>query len=527
MKKIRQLLFALLMASGHLLVAQNTPGTIDSTFNNTGLVILDNGFLDLYQDVKIQTDGKIVAVGTTYDENYASDFQVTRLMSDGSYDPSFADNGVFRFHLGYETGAYSCIAQDDGNILVSGISMDNFGGFEMLLIRLDEYGVIDQTFGESGIARFDYGAGEDMAFAMAMQEDGKILLAGHISNENFQKEPAVVRFNDNGTLDESFGDNGVAKITVTETDNEFAGIQIQSDGKIVADGHISNGLNWFSLLMARFDTDGNIDTTFGDQGIVNMNLNNVDDEFFDLRLTMENEIIATGFTTTQDDLNFHLLVMKFDQNGSLVNGFGDEGMIILGESPYNVGYALEILPDDKIIVSGSCGEKAPMDSDWGIWKFNADGSLDQTFGNEGIVTTDATMEFDEALGVAIQDDGKIVAAGKFRSGSVNFGVARYLNELTVSVPEIILTHNISVNPNPAGKNGNLYLAVELAVPQTLSLRIVSLSGKIIMDRSLGYHAAGNYRENFTLPSNITSGLYFIQVNGPKSFFPPVKLMVTE
>ena len=212
---------------------------------------------------------------------------------------------------------------------------------------------------------------------------------------------------------------------------------------------------------------------------------------------------------------------------ALIPGFGNEGMVIWGDTPYNVGYALEILPDDKIVIAGSSGEKAPMNSDWGIWKFNADGSLDDTFGNGGLATTDATMEFDEALGIAVQDDGKLVAAGKFRSGTVNSGIARYLNELTVSVPEIILTHNISVNPNPAGKNGNLYLAVELAVPQTLSLRIVSLSGKIIMDRSLGYHAAGNYRENFTLPSNITSGLYFIQVNGPKSFFPPVKLMVTE
>jgi uncharacterized delta-60 repeat protein len=528
MKNMKNLLLLILFAFCGSIVAQNIPGTIDSTFNGTGRVILDNGFLDLYQDVKIQPDGKIVAVGTTYDASYAADFQVTRLLSDGTYDPSFGTNGVFRYHLGYETGSYSCLIKDDGNILVSGISMDDFGGFAMVLLQLGETGKIDSAFGVNGIAYYDYGMGEDIAYAMALQNDGKILLAGHISNENFQKEPAVVRFTENGILDASFGLNGVATVPVTETDNEFAGICVQPDGKIVAAGHISNGLSWFSLLLARFDENGILDPTFDTNGYVNMNLGNVDDEFFDVRITTNGEIIATGFTTTQDDFNYHLLVMKFDGNGALVPGFGEEGMVIWGETSYNVGYAMEILPDDKIVVAGSSGEKAPMDSDWGIWKFNVDGTLDESFGNGGVVTTDATMEFDEALGIAVQEDGKLVAAGKFRmDNNINFGVVRYLNELTVSVPEISKIQEVAVIPNPVRRNGNINIAIELSEAQTISLEIINMAGSVIIERSLGNQAAGIFVENFFLPSGISSGLYFIRLKGNGSAYATKKMIVIE
>jgi hypothetical protein len=90
-----------------------------------------------------------------------------------------------------------------------------------------------------------------------------------------------------------------------------------------------------------------------------MNLNNVDDEFFDLRIAPNGDILATGFTTTQADLNFHLLVARFNSTGALVPEFGNNGTVVWGETSYNVGYAMEILPDGKIVIAGSSGEKAP------------------------------------------------------------------------------------------------------------------------------------------------------------------------
>jgi uncharacterized delta-60 repeat protein len=528
MKNFGYLFIAMLLGLSSSLTAQDASGDLDLTFNGTGEVVIDNGYLDLYQDVKMTSDGRIIAVGTTYDATYAADIEVTLFKNDGTLDPEFGTGGVYRYHLGYETGAYACYVKEDGNILVAGYSMDDFGGFEMVLLQLTAKGVLDPAFGNGGVARYDYGPGEDMPYGMAVQEDGMILLAGTIRDEAYNLVPAIVRFTPEGILDTTFGNNGLAVIPVAFAENEFAAVQVQKDGRIVAAGHIGNDLTWFSLLMARFEADGSLDTTFADNGILNLNLGNVDDEFFDLRITSAGNIVATGFTTSQGDYNFHLLVMQFDQDGVPTPYFGNEGLVIWGETSYNVGYAMEVLADDKIVIAGSSGDKAPGDSDWGIWKLNADGTLDPSFGNGGLVTTDGGQQFDEALGITVQDDGKLVAAGKFRiNDNINFAVARYLNELTVGVPEIPAASGISVSPNPVSRQSSVTVSVELTEQQQVSVQVINLAGKVVMEKSLGTHAAGMMTARVGLSPDISSGIYFLCVKGAKAPIAAEKIMVVE
>jgi hypothetical protein len=127
---------------------------------------------------------------------------------------------------------------------------------------------------------------------------------------------------------------------VTGIDKDFLAIDLESDGKIIAAGHISNGLSWFSLLVARFDEDGILDPGYGTGGVVNMNLNNVDDEFYDLQITDTDESLLTGFTVSQSDFFFHLLLMKFDITGNPVTSFGDNGVVTYGDVPYTFGDAM-------------------------------------------------------------------------------------------------------------------------------------------------------------------------------------------
>jgi uncharacterized delta-60 repeat protein len=528
MKKVHILIMALLFAWTMNLNAQNAPGDLDLTFNGTGKVILDNGFLDLYQDVKMMSDGRIVAVGTTYDATYASDIQVACFLDNGTPDPGFGTNGIFRYHLGYETGGYACHPLGDGSLLVAGISMDSFGGFEMILLKLNDEGVLDSTFGTNGIARYDYGPGEDIAYAMTVQQDGKIILAGTVKNNLYQLVPALVRFNADGTLDTTFGVNGLAIIPVTQEDNEFAAVRVQPDGKIVAAGHISNGLSWFSLLVARFDAAGVPDPSFGATGVVNMNLNNVDDEFFDLRIAPNGDIVATGFTTTQTDLNYHLLVTRFNSTGALVPGFGNNGMVVWGETSYNVGYAMDILPDGNIVIAGSSGEKAPADADWGIWKLKDDGTFDQTFGNGGVVTTDGGGQFDEALGISFQNDGRLVAAGKFRiNDNIDFGVARYQNTLTVSVPEKQEQALFLVTPNPAKRGDLVQLDMQLTEKQSITVDLMNLAGKVELTYSLDVQHDGMVRTHIAIPEKVATGFYILRVTGSKGASGFARLLVTE
>jgi uncharacterized delta-60 repeat protein len=189
---------------------------------------------------------------------------------------------------------------------------------------------------------------------------------------------------------------------------------------------------------------------------------------------------------------------------------------------------MEILQDDKIVIAGSSGDKPPADSDWGIWKFNSDGSPDGTFGNFGLVTTDITGEFDEALGIAVQDDGKLVTAGKFRmDNNINFGVARYENELAVSVPESIMNTDVMVSPNPAGKMNDIRLAFSIDEPKSIAVELIDLSGTVVFSKSLGHFKTGNINEVIRLTPNINSGIHFLRIKSPESLISTKKIMIIE
>lgn len=175
--------------------------------------------------------------------------------------------------------------------------------------------------------------------------------------------------------------------------------------------------------------------------MVNKNVNNVDDEFFDMQLiTPQCDIVLTGFSVTQSDLYYHLLAMKYDSTGAPVASFGNNGTVVLGTESMNVGDALFLQDDGKILIGGGAGEAPPGNQDWGLWRLNADGSPDNGFGYNGRIMLDFNGQADEALGIARQTDEKIVLAGKSRNTSVDLAIARYDDKLaytsTVNTPAL-------------------------------------------------------------------------------------------
>jgi uncharacterized delta-60 repeat protein len=504
-----------------------SPGTLDSTFNGTGKVVYDREMTDVYWDVKVQPDGKSVAIGSSMDASYIPVVVVSRLLTDGSFDPSFGTNGQFTFSYKTETGAYKCLIRDNGKILVCGYSTD-YTLWGMLIFQLNENGTLDTSFADHGAVYQVIGQGENIAYAMAIQQDGKILLAGYSQDSNYRNTPVVLRYTETGIPDSTFGTNGMAKIPVTETDNDFSAISLQPDGKILAAGHISNGLSWYSLLIARFDAYGNLDGSYGTGGIVNLNLNNVDDEFYDMQLTGNKDLVLTGFTVSQADIYYHLLVMKFDSTGQPFTSFGDNGKVIFGDVPYTFGDAMVIQPNGKILVAGCTGDQMPANNDWALWRFNPDGSPDTGFGTNGLVTTDFFGNADEALGIALWAD-KIILAGKTRNAgnSLDFAVARYVNDVNVSVKEIPGLQNFSVSPNPVRHNGTLGLDYELKQSENITLEVLSATGNSILKLSLGQQAAGKHFYQFHLPPDIPAGILFFRIGGVQVTKKTVKVVVID
>jgi uncharacterized delta-60 repeat protein len=528
MKKTITFFMILLVANLGRLNAQS-PGTLDNTFNGTGIQVIDNGNMDLFTDVKVQDDGKIVAVGMSYDASWNAIAVVYRFNSDGWLDISFGLGGSYMFTLNNEANIYACLIKENGSILLVGSTTD-YSTYRILMIQLNSMGFPDENFGEAGVVVQQVGPDmnffEDHAYGVTLQEDGKILVSGKSYNTDYRFVPVVIRFNANGSLDTSFGVNGVAGVPVTEVDNEFTKVRVQSDGKIVASGHISNGLSWFSLLIARFDEDGVLDSSFGTNGVVNLNLNNVDDEFFGMELIQDDEIVLCGFTTTQSDFYYHTLVMKFDASGQAVSGFGDNGAVVLGTEPMNVGNAMVLQDDNKILVVGTSGEKTPLNNDWAIWRLNPDGSLDNTFGNEGKVTTEFFGNADEALGIALSGN-KIVVAGKARNTNNNhdMALARYNNDTNVNVEETNTLIDFVVAPNPVNAQGTISVNYDLKQSGIVMIELVDITGKSISVLSSGFEVSGQKAIQYDMPSDISNGVYFVRIKSNQTTFKTQKVVV--
>ncbi|MCO5267235.1 MAG: T9SS type A sorting domain-containing protein, partial [Lentimicrobium sp.] len=406
-----------------------------------------------------------------------------------------------------EAHAMAVCIKDDGKILVAGGVLNESFQFDFLMIQLNPDGSFDPDFGINGIAIVNINQFGTLAQDVVIDDNGKILLAGIVGNSDFMKTPAVVRINEDGSLDQTFGDNGVAQLPVISSDNEFTSIRIQPDGKILASGHISlesePWVYYFAALVARFNPDGSLDNTFGTDGIVVHDENGLDDEFFGMDINPDGEIICGGFTNVLWE-SFDMFLMKFDTNGNPVADFGDNGVVTLHKEPYNVINDLLVQPDSKILVCGSIGDFAPGDNDFALVRFLENGDLDNTFGGSGYVLTDFFGEQDEANSLLLAGNDKIYVGGKSLNSngtSRDFTIACYVNDISTEVSSPVGSQMVSVYPNPTSG----FMNVDNCKGSLLSL--YSINGKLQYSATIG-------QEQFRVDvSHLPKGIYAVVITG--------------
>jgi uncharacterized delta-60 repeat protein len=276
-------------------------------------------------------------------------------------------------------------------------------------------GDLDVSFGIDGRVTTDFG-GSDGASEVAIQPDGKIVAAGSAHGDDF----ALARYNRDGSLDTSFDGDG--KVTT-----DFGGVDaasdvaIQPDGKIVAAG---GGAADFAL--ARYNRDGSLDTSFDGDGKVTTDFRGVD-AAVGVAIQLNGKIVAAGFDADADDF----ALVRYNRDGSLDTSFDGDGKVTTDfGSAFEAAAAVAIQPDGRIVAAGF----TQVGDDFALARYNRDGSLDTSFDGDGKVTTDfgftgpfgdPIYTVDLATGVVIQPDGKIVAAGFSVTGGVDFALARY------------------------------------------------------------------------------------------------------
>lgn len=490
-------------------------GSLDLSFNSTGVVVQPVNTGDNAQKVLVQPDQKILVVGMSFDASFQSQAHVFRYLPDGSPDLGFATDGVFTFSQDFEANLYSAVLTSENKIVLVGSTTD-YQTYRIVLIRLNADGSLDSDFGNGGIVLQSVteapAFGEDMGFDLVLDADGNILVCGSSFSADYVSRPVVVRFTPDGALDASFGNGGVATIPVGEYACDFKGIAVQPDGRIVAVGTYGNGLLWWVLLVARFEADGSLDNTFGTNGVVKQNYGGVDDEAEDLALLPDGSILVAGFTVTQD-YNFSALLMKFTPDGSLDASFGENGAVEEDLDDYDYAAQVKVLADGSIAMAGTSGDGPPGAFDMAVWKYNGDGSRQITFGNNGIAQPVIPGYSAMIYGMDVQADGHIVVCGQARTPSNQnfFMAARLVNDLSNGIVDAPMVSGTRLFPNPCVSGERVTLQTGAPVRNEAVLLVRAADGRLINQWSAAQHRIANDGVVLQLPVGLAPGAYTVSL----------------
>ncbi|MCP3686964.1 MAG: hypothetical protein GY784_01000, partial [Gammaproteobacteria bacterium] len=370
---------------------------------------------DRGRDVTVQTDGKILVAGYSYNGT-DNDFSLTRYNADGTLDTTFGGgDGIVTTDIGSSDDyGQSVKVQSDGKIVVAGYSWDG-ADYQFALVRYDTDGTLDTTFDTDGKVTTDLTTGDDKVYSVDIQSDGKILVAGRNGDLDF----ALVRYNTDGSLDTDFDSDGIVATDFPFGGSDFGDqVLIQSDGKILVSGRADTSSGNADFALARYNSDGSLDTTFGGgDGMVTTPISGAHDMGNGISLQSDGKIVQAGYLNGTKDF----AVIRYNTDGTLDTTFDTDGIVTTdfgGSNDY--AYRTTVQADGKILVMGE--SNIDGDYDFALVRYNTDGSLDTTFDSDGIVTTDFGNGDDTAYEIVTQSDGKILVVGQSYNGS-NYDIA--------------------------------------------------------------------------------------------------------
>jgi uncharacterized delta-60 repeat protein/uncharacterized repeat protein (TIGR01451 family) len=430
-------------------------GDLDPSFGIGGRVTTDFGGIEEAHGVVVQPDGHIIVAGDSHSNTGAADFAVVRYNPDGSLDLTFGNGGGVKTDFNSNTDLGRAVAlQPDGKIVVVG-STCTPANCDFALVRYNPNGSADSAFGQGGKVVTDLGSIDGLN-AVALQADGKIVTAGSTYTMSggvlLTYDFALARYNVDGSLDSSFGTGGV---TVTDfgAHDVADAVLVQTDGRIVAVGGSGSQPGAGDVALARYNSDGTMDSNFGTGGKITTDFGSEEGAQSAVLQGDGRIVVAGGAHTSTSDF----LLARYNTDGTLDNSFGISGKVRTDPCPAGsstcsgggFANALVLRPDGRLAAAGYA-DSAQYTYDFAIVQYMADGNLDTSFGTGGKVTTQfaAGFENDVAFAAALQPDTKLVLAGR---AGLDLALARYG---TTSAPaDLSITK--SASPDPALVGGQL------------------------------------------------------------------------
>lgn len=420
-------------------IASGGPGALDRSFGDRGKVLTGfkhgpgersfghPNFVSHANSVLVDSKDRVVAVGTA-----AQKFALARYKQDGRLDRSFSGNGKVTTQLSIRhkkknrlSRAYAGAIDSHGRIVAAGLALGELAGDRIALARYKPNGHLDRTFGDHGEVRTLIGSkfGGCWARAVAIDATGRIVVAGFGPGDSF----ALARYEPNGKLDSSFGEGGTVTTSFSDYIDGAYSMAIDSRGRIVAAGLTLPLSGDSDVALARYESDGTLDPSFGNGGKVVTNFGG-EDSANSIAIDSQDRIVATVDSPSRHNLG-NFAVARYSEDGSLDGSFGQGGEVTTDFR--NPSVAHDAVTDDhgRIVAAGrtarpSHGEPRPGDRKFALARYLPDGELDPAFSHDGkaITTFGSGKEAQGANGTAIDHRGRIVAAGYLRG---KFALARY------------------------------------------------------------------------------------------------------
>lgn len=490
-----------------LAVSAQQSGTLDLSFSSDGIVTTNVPVNrnDYAECMLIQPDGRILVGGMSVGVSGA--IALVRYLPNGSLDPTFGSGGVVLTTVdqqAVEEGLMGIALQADGKIVGVGGSYVTGSGLRAVTLRYNADGSLDDTFNGDGIRVDSFGPmGHDVLNAVAIQTDGKVIAVGS-SRGPLSQDAIVVRYTTTGNLDASFSDNGYDALDVDVVDDQANAVVLQPDGRILLAGRTEPSVGNTQFMLARYDEDGDLDPSFGTDGVVVSAFSSGSDWAHALALQPDGKVLAGGEVAA--GANSNMAVARYDVDGELDLSFGTAGLKIIVIDAVSSAHAIGVLSDGRIAVGGT------SNGQFGAAMLQANGPLDLGFSNDGRVTH-VQGAMSEGSALAIQSDGRLLIAGNSVMGApqVDIVLLRYHTGLGVGLaetlhgPEALLVH-----PNPAVD------AFELLYPSApsspVSIRLHDAQGRLVHVGASGAIQSMSQRHRFTLDNNIPSGCYLIVVS---------------
>lgn len=395
-------------------------GDIDTSFGG-GTLVAPGGLTDDYvRGVAVQADGRVLVAGFGVTATATgTDFLLVRHLRDGGLDTSFGTGGKVTTgfnNAGRSDEALAVAVQPDGKILVAGTSDQGATGYDFALARYNADGTLDTTFGNVGRVTTSFGNGADKAYALLLQPDGKIVLAGDSNQGASGNDFALARYNANGTLDAAFGTGGkvLTAIGAGSASETVYALALQTVGgaqRLVAVGGEGD------FIVAGYKADGTLDTGFGTGGIVNALFGSVTGAARGVVVTADNQLVLAG----HHDHDF--AAVRLSPSGVLDASFGTGGRVTLPVSTTNWDEATALVQqaDGKLLLGGWVYTGNSSSADTVLVRLNANGSADAGFGPGGVRTTAvaAGTRTDSGRALALQPDDRVPTVRVLQAGEAS------------------------------------------------------------------------------------------------------------